>query len=72
MCASDWPKKITRASGWILVPQSLDGLHIMIINGIIIIHLLEWIQFSFDSALNRIEFSIRLTFFSYIWRIKQV
>ena len=55
-------KKITCASGWILVPQSLDGLHIMLINGIIIIHLSEWIEFNFDWALNTIEFSIRVNF----------
>ena len=34
--------------------QSLDGLHIMLINGIIIIHLLEWVEFDFDLALNTI------------------
>ena len=41
-------KKITCASGWILMLQSLDGLHIMLINAIIIIHLSEWIKFYFD------------------------
>ena len=40
--------KITCASGWILVPQSLDGTHIMLINRIIITHLSEWIEFNFD------------------------
>ena len=42
--------------------QSLDGLHVMLINGIIIIHLSEWIEFNLDLALNTIEFSIRVTF----------
>ena len=55
-------KKITCANGWILVPHSLDGLHIMLINEIIIINFSEWIEFNFDSALNTIEFSIRVTF----------
>ena len=41
-------KTITCASSWILVPQSLDGLHVMLINGIIIIHLSERIEFNFD------------------------
>ena len=41
-------KKITCASGWIRLPQSLDGFHIMLINRIIIINLLEWIEFNFD------------------------
>ena len=47
-CVSGWIKKITRDSGWILMLQSLDGLHIILINGIIIIHLSEWIEFNFD------------------------
>ena len=51
-------KKNSCASGWILVPQSLDGLHIMLIYGIIIIHLSEWIEFNFDSVRNTIEISI--------------
>ena len=63
-------KKITCASGWILMFQSLDGLHIMLMNGIIIIHLSEFnfnlalnsIEFNFNLALNTIEFSIRVTF----------
>ena len=54
-------KKITFTSGWILVPQSLDGLYIILLNRIIIIHLSEWIEFNFDSALNTIELSIRVT-----------
>ena len=55
-------KKITCVSGWILVSQSLDGLHIMLINGIIIIHSSGWIEFKFDWALNTIEISILVTF----------
>ena len=42
--------------------QSLDGLQIMLINGIIIIYLSEWIEFNLDLALNTTEFSIRVTF----------
>ena len=34
-------KKITCTSGWIFMAQSLDGLHIMLINRIIIIYLSE-------------------------------
>ena len=34
-------EKITCASGLILVPQSVDELHMMLINEIIIIHLSE-------------------------------
>ena len=30
------------------MPQSLDGLYIMLINGIFIGHLSEWIEFNFD------------------------
>ena len=41
-------KKITCASGWILGLQSLDGLHIMIINRIIIIYFSQWTAFNFD------------------------
>ena len=55
-------KKITYVSAWILVPQSLDRLHMMLINGIIIIYVSEWIEFNFNSALNTIELSIRVTF----------
>ena len=55
-------KKITCAGGWILVPQSLDGLHIMLISGIIIIYLSESIEFNFIWALNTIEISMHLTF----------
>ena len=65
-------KEITCASGWILVPQSLDWLHIMLRNGIIIIHLSEWIECNLDWALNTIEFSIRVTFIlSYLRRMKE-
>ena len=35
----DWTKEIACASGWILLPQSLNGLLIKLINEIIIIHL---------------------------------
>ena len=65
-------KKITCASSWVLVPQSLDGLYIMLIKGIIIIQLSERIEFNFDWALNKIEFSIRVTFcyFLYLWKMK--
>ena len=41
-------KKITCAISWILVPQSLDGLYRMLMNGIIITHLSEWIGFNFN------------------------
>ena len=34
-------KNRTCTSGWILMAQSLDGLHIMLINRIVIIHLSE-------------------------------
>ena len=34
----------------------------MLINGIIIIHLSEWIKFNVDLVLNAIEFSIHVTF----------
>ena len=56
-------KKITCTSGWILMPQSLDRLHIMLINGIIIIYSSKRIEFNFDWALNTIEFSIRVSYF---------
>ena len=54
------------------MPQSLDGLHIMLIKGIIIIHLSERIEFNFDWALHTIEFWIRVIFviFSYVWRME--
>ena len=39
-------KKVTCTSSSILVPQY--GLHIMLMNEIIIIHLSEWIEFNFD------------------------
>ena len=57
------PKNITCSSRWILVPQLLDGLHITLINEIIIIDLSGCIEFNFDWPLNTIEFSIRITFF---------
>ena len=41
-------KKCSCASGWIRMPQLLDELHIMLINGINIIYLSEWIKFNFD------------------------
>ena len=59
---SGWTKQITCTSGWILMAQSLDGLHIMFINRIIIIYLSEKIDFNFDWALNTIEFLIRENF----------
>ena len=49
-------KKITCASSWIIMLQSLDGSHIMIINGIIIIHLSKWIEFNFNWILNTRNF----------------
>ena len=44
----------------LLVPVA--GLYIMLINGIIIIHLSEWIEFNFDWTLNTIKLSIRVNF----------
>ena len=46
----------------ILVPQLVNGLHIILVNGIIIVRLSEWIEFNLHRALNTIEFSIRVTF----------
>ena len=43
------------------MPHLVDGLHTMLINGIII-HISECIEFNFDWALNTVEFSIRVTF----------
>ena len=34
------------------MPQSLDGLHIILINGIIVFRLSEWIEFNFDRIVN--------------------
>ena len=62
-------KKITCTGRWILMLQSLYRLHMILMNGIIIIHLSEWIEFNFDWALNMIEFSIRVTpLFSCMYR----
>ena len=68
-------KKMTCASYWILVPQSLDaGSHIILINGIIIIHLSECIELNFDWADDWIIINTRnfLLFFLMYGEWKQV
>ena len=43
----------------------------MLLDGIIVMHLSEWIEFNFDLALNTIEFSIRVTFYFFVCMVNE-
>ena len=59
----DKKKLLVPMAGFLCPSRRLDWLHIMLINGIIIIHLSERIEFNFVWELNTMEFSIRVNFY---------